>query len=62
MVIEIPDGLTFHETIGYVRQELLKRSLAEHETNAGAARALGLKRTYLQRLLRQAGLRRSAAA
>ena len=58
----IPDGPTYYETMEYVRHELLKRALTEHKTNAGAARALGLQRTYLQRLLRDAGLRRSAAA
>ena len=62
MVIEVPDGQTLYATIGHVRRELLKRALIEHRTNAAAARALGLQRTYLQRLLRDAGLRRSAAA
>lgn len=62
MVIEIPDGQTFYESIRRVRVEILKRALSAHESNADAARALGLQRTYLQRLLRKAGLLRSVAA
>ena len=45
---------TFHEQVRELRKHLIERSLIEHGGNrTRAARALGLQRTYLLRLIRE---------
>jgi DNA-binding NtrC family response regulator len=46
-------SLTYHAAIHAYRREVILRALAQAQGNhAAAAKALGLQRTYLQRLLR----------
>jgi len=46
-------SVTYHAAIQAFRCEVIRRALAEAQGNhAAAAKALGLQRTYLQRLLR----------
>jgi transcriptional regulator with PAS, ATPase and Fis domain len=46
-------SLTYHAAIHDFRGEFIRRALAQAQGNhAAAAKALGLQRTYLQRLLR----------
>ena len=53
-VITLPDGTAYHEGVEFARLEILKRALASANGNrTQAAIALGLNRTYLQRLLRE---------
>ena len=48
--------MTYHEAVEQFRRDLLRRTLAEHGGNrTQAARALGLARTYLCKLLRRHG-------
>lgn len=48
---------TYHEAVREFKKELLRRTLDQHKGNkTHAARALGLQRTYLVRLLRDLGL------
>jgi Nif-specific regulatory protein len=46
-------GLSYSKNIGAYRRQLILRALSESQGNrAAAAKALGLQRTYLSRLLK----------
>jgi DNA-binding NtrC family response regulator len=48
---------TYHAAMAAFRQELLRQALAHAQGNhTAAAQALGLQRTYFQRLLKALGL------
>jgi DNA-binding NtrC family response regulator len=50
----------YHDAVAWFKRELLAQTLSAHGGNRSrAARALGLQRTYLVRLIRDFGLGRS---
>jgi DNA-binding NtrC family response regulator len=52
-----PQNLSYHAATVAFQRELLRQALAQAQGNhTAAARALGLQRTYFQRLLKSLGL------
>jgi DNA-binding NtrC family response regulator len=53
-----PQTLSYHDALSAFRRDLLRQALEQSQGNhTAAARALGLQRTYFQRLLTSLGLR-----
>jgi DNA-binding NtrC family response regulator len=51
-------GLSYHDALAAFRRDLLRQALAQAQVNhTAAAQALGLQRTYFQRILTSLGLR-----
>lgn len=54
LVVEIPDGSTWDDAKKILAAALSERALAEHPSNAAAARSLGLTREGFYKMRRRA--------
>ncbi len=52
--VELPEGVSLHETVRQFKRRLIEVVLGEtHGNRSAAARRLGIQRTYLHRLVRE---------